>query len=60
MPRRLLIALSTLFSQRGGIPRFNQLLCLAIDQLAPELDLTGSVVCQDDTPDDYRAAGAPW
>ena len=37
MPRRLLIVLSTLFSLRGGIPRFNQLLCSAVDQLASKV-----------------------
>lgn len=60
MPRKLLIALSTVFRVRGGIPRFNQMLCLAIDQLAPELDLGATVICQDDTDEDYRAAGRPW
>ena len=45
---------------RGGIPRFNQMLCLAIDQLAPELGLAGTVVCQDDSAEDYRKAGRPW
>lgn len=60
MSRRLLIALSTVFSVRGGIPRFNRMLCLAIDQLAPELGLAGTVVCQDDSDEDYRKAGRPW
>jgi glycosyltransferase involved in cell wall biosynthesis len=60
MTRRLILALSTIFSARGGIPRFNQMLCLAIDQLAAELDLEGWVVCQDDGQEHYRAAGSPW
>jgi glycosyltransferase involved in cell wall biosynthesis len=60
MPDHLLIVLSTVFHVRGGIPRFNQMLCLAIDQLATELDLSGTVICQDDTEDDYREAGRPW
>jgi glycosyltransferase involved in cell wall biosynthesis len=60
MPKGILIVLSTLFSIRGGIPRFNKMLCMAIDQLAPELGITGKVICQDDTIEDYRAAGSPW
>lgn len=60
MPGKLLIALSTVFRVRGGIPRFNQMLCLALDQLAPQLGLEGTVICQDDTEEDYRAAGRPW
>jgi glycosyltransferase involved in cell wall biosynthesis len=60
MQRKILIVLSTLFSIRGGIPRFNKMLCMAIDELAPELGLSGRVVCQDDTVEDYRAAGSPW
>jgi glycosyltransferase involved in cell wall biosynthesis len=60
MGRRVLSVLSTVFCVRGGIPRFNQMLCLALDQLSPELGLAGTVICQDDTVEDYRAAGAPW
>jgi glycosyltransferase involved in cell wall biosynthesis len=60
MRKGILIVLSTLFSIRGGIPRFNKMLCMAIDQLAPELGISGKVICQDDTIDDYRAAGSPW
>lgn len=60
MKRKLLVALSTVFHIRGGIPRFNQMLCLAIDQLAPDLGLDAQVVCQDDSDEDYRAAGSPW
>jgi phosphatidylinositol alpha-1,6-mannosyltransferase len=60
MPGKILIVLSTLFSIRGGIPRFNKMLCMAIDQLAPELGLSGKVICLDDSDEDYRAAGRPW
>jgi phosphatidylinositol alpha-1,6-mannosyltransferase len=60
MPGKILIVLSTLFSIRGGIPRFNKMLCMAIDQLAPELGLSGRVICLDDGIEDYRAAGSPW
>jgi len=60
MQSKILIVLSTLFAIRGGIPRFNKMLCMAIDQLAPELGLSGRVICQDDTHEDYSAAGSPW
>jgi hypothetical protein len=60
MPKRLLIVLSTLFAVRGGIPRFNQMLCLAIDQLAPQLGLEGQVISQDDSAEHYEQAGRPW
>jgi glycosyltransferase involved in cell wall biosynthesis len=60
MHRSILIVLSTLFSIRGGIPRFNKMLCMAIDQLAPELGISGKVICQDDILEDYQAAGRPW
>lgn len=58
--RHLLVVLSTIFAVRGGIPRFNQMLCLALDRLAPQLGLRVTVVSQDDTDDDYRRAGSPW
>jgi glycosyltransferase involved in cell wall biosynthesis len=57
---RLILVLSTVFHSRGGIPRFNQMLCLAVDQLAAELGFTGRVLVQDDTPEDYERAGRPW
>ena len=60
MSRRLIVSLSTIFKVRGGIPRFNQMLCLALDELAPQMDLDVLVLSQDDDEDDYRAAGAPW
>lgn len=60
MSKRLLIVLSTVFRVRGGIPRFNQMLCLALDQLAPELGFTAAVISQDDRLDDYRRSGEPW
>jgi phosphatidylinositol alpha-1,6-mannosyltransferase len=60
MSKRLLIVLSTVFKVRGGIPRFNRMLCLALDQLAPDLGYTGTVISQDDSLEDYRAAGTPW
>jgi len=59
-PRRLAVVLSTIFAVRGGIPRFNQMLCMALDRLAPELGLEVVVISQDDTHDHYRAAGSPW
>lgn len=58
--RRLIVVLSTIFKVRGGIPRFNQMLCLALDQLSPLLDLEVHVLSQDDGEEDYRAQGAPW
>jgi glycosyltransferase involved in cell wall biosynthesis len=59
-PRRVLLALSTIFRVRGGIPRFNQMLCLALDALCPRLGLDVTVLSQDDTTDDYLRYGAPW
>lgn len=58
--RRLTLVLPTIFRVRGGIPRFNQMLCLAVDQLAPSLDLDVTVIAHDDSEADFRCAGAPW
>ncbi|ANM29069.1 hypothetical protein ABI59_04865 [Acidobacteria bacterium Mor1] len=60
MKTGVLVVLSTIFCVRGGIPRFNQMLCLALDRLAPKLDLDVTVISQDDSEEDYEAAGAPW
>lgn len=60
MTRGLLLVMSTIFQVRGGIPRFNQLLCLALDQLCPVLDLRVHVVSENDSFDDYRGHGEPW
>jgi glycosyltransferase involved in cell wall biosynthesis len=60
MSKRIVVALSTIFAVRGGIQRFNQMLCLAIDQLAPELSLSGKVISLDDTHEDYARCGSPW
>ena len=60
MPRRISFVASTIFAVRGGIPRFNQMLCQALDELAPELDLEVDVFSQDDRAEHYEAAGAPW
>jgi glycosyltransferase involved in cell wall biosynthesis len=49
-----------LFKVRGGIQRFNQMLCLALDRLAPALDLDVAVLSQDDSIEDYRASGTAW
>jgi glycosyltransferase involved in cell wall biosynthesis len=57
---RVLLVLSTVFHVRGGIPRFNQMLCLALDQIAADLGFTGRVIVQDDTAEDYERAGRPW
>ena len=60
MPQKIVVVLSTIFKVHGGIPRFNQMLCLALDQLAPELGLDVRVLSQDDADEDYLAHGAPW
>ena len=60
MAHKIVLVLSTIFKVRGGIPRFNQMLCMALDQLCPRLDLDVSVISQDDSMDDYRENGAPW
>jgi glycosyltransferase involved in cell wall biosynthesis len=57
---RVLLVLSTVFHVRGGIPRFNQMLCLALDELAAELGFTGEVIVLDDTVEDWERAGRPW
>lgn len=59
-PRRIVLSLTQLFKTHGGIPRFNQMLCQAIDEAAARLDLRGTVISQDDSPEDYRAGGAAW
>lgn len=58
--RRISFVASTIFAVRGGIPRFNQMLCQALDELAPELDLEVNVFSQDDTERHYEQAGRPW
>jgi glycosyltransferase involved in cell wall biosynthesis len=60
MKRRIVLALSCVFSVRGGIPRFNQLFCRAVDELAPELGLQGSVASLLDRREDYLRSGAGW
>lgn len=60
MSRGVLLALSTVFAERGGIPRFNQMLCLALDRAAPRLDLDVVVLSIDDDHEHYEAAGRPW
>jgi glycosyltransferase involved in cell wall biosynthesis len=60
MAQRLLLVFSTIFKFRGGIQRFNQMLCMAIDDLAEELDLGATVISQDDTLADYRESGRTW
>ena len=60
MKQRILLALSNLFAIRGGIPRFNQMLCLALDDLSPELGLEVQVVTQGETLEDYSRAAEPW
>jgi glycosyltransferase involved in cell wall biosynthesis len=54
------LVLSNVFNARGGIPRFNQMLCLALDELCPVLDLDACVVSLHDTERDWGAAGRPW
>ena len=60
MQRKLVLALSNIFETRGGIPRFNQMLCLALDQLAPQLGLQVTVLSQDDALEHYAEHGSPW
>ena len=60
MARRIVVVLSTVFKARGGIPRFNQMLCLALDEMAPRLDLDVTVLSQDDSLDDYRGHSTEW
>ncbi len=60
MKRKLVLALSTTFRIRGGIQRFNQMLCLALDRLCPELGLEVHVICQGDLERHYQEHGAPW
>lgn len=57
---KLLVVLSDVFGARGGIPRFNQMLCLALDGLAEEQGLETHVIVLGDSEEDYRAAGSPW
>src|SRR5438094_6190969 len=59
-PRTILLALSTVFNVRGGIPRFNQMLCLALDELSPSLGLNAKVLSIHDSMVDYVESGSPW
>lgn len=58
--RHVVLVLSTLCGIHGGIQRFNQLLCRAFDELAPELGYTGTVLVLGETVTDYEQLGAPW
>lgn len=60
MARRVVAALSTIFRVHGGIPRFNQAVCRALDELSGELGFEGRILSQDDSRADYERAGAPW
>ncbi len=60
MKRRIVLVLGTTFRFRGGIQRFNQMMCLALDRLCPELGIGGHVICQGDLEQDYVDHGAPW
>lgn len=60
MTRRVVAALSTIFKVHGGIQRYNQTLCLALDDLAGEIGFEGRVLSQDDSIADYERAGSPW
>ena len=60
MPRRLALSLSMIFKERGGIPRFNQMLCLALDEVAPALDVEAWVISEQDSGRDYLDSGAIW
>ncbi len=60
MNRKLVLPLSDVFATRGGIPRFNQMLCLALDQLSPSLGLDVVVLSQDDSDESWRRQGSPW
>ena len=58
--KTLLLALSTVFKVRGGIPRFNQMLCLALDELSQTLGLRVKVLSIHDSMPDYLEHGSPW
>ncbi len=55
--RRIVLAFSTVFRVRGGIPRFNQMVVRAVDELAPRLGLDVVLISQDDTFEDWRRHG---
>ncbi len=59
MSYRFVLVLSALY-QRGGIQRFNRMLCLALDRLAPELDLSITAFSLLDSDEDYRRQGTPF
>ena len=56
----MMLVLSPTYSLRGGIQRFHDLLCLALDELAPALDLRATVICIGDSRDDFRRSGRQW
>lgn len=59
-PSRILLVLSDPFGNRGAVPRFNRMLCLALDALCPQMDLEVQVVVQGETAEDCGRAGEPW
>lgn len=59
-PRRIVLSLTQLFKSHGGIPRFNKMLCQAIDEVSGRLALGGKVISQDDSVEDYRSSGTEW
>jgi glycosyltransferase involved in cell wall biosynthesis len=49
-----------IFKVRGGIPRFNRMLCRALDEVAPSLGVKGLVLSIHDTRAMYEEAGERW
>ena len=60
MTRRLVLPLTMLCKEHGGIPRFNQMLCRALDELAPGLDLEVEVLSLHDSDDDLARLDPGW
>ena len=58
--REAVLVLSSVFETRGGIPRFNQMLCLALDRIGPTAGLDVTVISQSDGLEHYREYGSPW
>ena len=58
--RRLVLPLTMLCKEHGGIPRFNQMLCRALDEVAPDLDLCIDVLSWCDTAEDFARLDPGW
>ncbi len=58
--RRIALVLSMVFRERGGIPRFNQMLCRGLEQMGSGLGLQAKVISMLDRPADIPPEVRTW